>query len=148
MKRINNLGRKKTQALLKKAPFFEAFTHSECERIIDSDAAFFVANEGEYIIKQESLDTAFYVLMSGEAFVLLNGHDALTATVQPGDFFGEIAFIQNAPRTSNVIANEICIMLRIDRALLNMLTASVREKIKDKVIEKLVAMVTAGNHND
>lgn len=145
MKRITQMGRGKILIILNKVPFFKDFTPAERERVLDNDAAFFVANENEYIIEQDTLDTAFYILLSGSARVTLEGVDDALAVVGPGDFFGEIAFIQNTPRTSNVIANEVCILMKVDRRLLGALNAEVREKFKDQVIMKLAAMVTAKN---
>jgi CRP-like cAMP-binding protein len=145
MKRINNLGRGKLLLILNKVPFFKFFTPAERERVLDNDAAFYVANDGEYIIEQNTLDTAFYILLSGSARVTLDEIDNTLANMGPGDFFGEIAFIQNTPRTSNVIANEVCILMKVDRQLLGALNAEVREKFKDNVIVKLAKMVAAKN---
>ena len=145
MKRITHLGRGKILIILNKVPFFKDFTPAERERVLDNDAAFFVANEDEYIIEQNTLDTAFYILLSGSARVTLDGVDNSLATMGPGDFFGEIAFIQNTSRTSNVIANEVCILMKVDRRLLGALNAEVREKFKDQVIIKLAGMVASKN---
>lgn len=145
MKRITHLGRGKILIILNKVPFFKDFTPPEREKVIDTDAAFYVANENEYIIEQNTLDTAFYILLSGSARVCLEGSDSSLATMGPGDFFGEIAFIQNTPRTTNVIANEVCILLKVDRRLLGALNAEVREKFKDQIIFKLAGMVAAKN---
>ena len=146
MKRINNLSRGKILMILNKVPFFKDFTSHERERVVDNKATFFVANEGEYIIEQGTLDTAFYILMSGSARVSLEGKDdQVLAKMGPGDFFGEIAFLENSARTTNVIANELCIMLRVDRRLLGTLSAEIREKFKDQIIRKLVAMVNQSN---
>lgn len=145
MKRITHLGRGKILIILNKVPFFKDFTPAERERVLDNDAAFFVANEDEYIIEQNTLDTAFYILLSGSARVTLDGVEESLATMGPGDFFGEIAFIQNTSRTSNVIANEVCILMKVDRRLLGALNADVREKFKDQVIIKLAAMVASKN---
>jgi CRP/FNR family cyclic AMP-dependent transcriptional regulator len=145
MKRITHLGRGKVLIIMNKVPFFKDFAPAERERILDNDAAFFVANEDEYIIEQNTLDTAFYILLSGSARVTLEGVEASLATMGPGDFFGEIAFIQNTARTSNVIANEVCILMKVDRRLLGALCAEVREKFKDQVIIKLANMVAAKN---
>jgi CRP/FNR family cyclic AMP-dependent transcriptional regulator len=145
MKRITHMGRGKVLIIMNKVPFFKDFAPAERERILDNDAAFFVANEDEYIIEQNTLDTAFYILLSGSARVTLEGVEASLATMGPGDFFGEIAFIQNTPRTSNVIANEVCILMKVDRRLLGALCAEVREKFKDQVIIKLANMVAAKN---
>jgi CRP/FNR family cyclic AMP-dependent transcriptional regulator len=145
MKRITNLGRGKILIIMNKVPFFKSFSPIERERVLDNDAAFFVANEDEFIIQQDTLDTAFYILLSGSARVTLEGVEKSLATMGPGDFFGEIAFIQNTSRTSNVIANEVCILIKVDRRLLGALNAEVREKFKDQVIIKLAKMVAAKN---
>jgi len=134
--------------ILNKVPFFKDFTSYERERVVDNKATFYVANGDEYIIEQGTLDTAFYILMSGSARVSLEGKDDIVlAQMGPGDFFGEIAFLENAPRSSNVIANDVCILLRVDRRLLGTLSPEIREKFKDKIIHKLVAMVTQRNAN-
>ncbi len=145
MKRINSLGRGKILIILNKVPFFKEFTPAEREKIIDKEAAFYVANEDEYIIEQNTLDTAFYILLNGTARVTLEGVENSLATMGPGDFFGEIAFIQNTPRTSNVIANNLCILLKVDRRLLGALNAEIREKFKDQIIFKLAGMIAAKN---
>ena len=145
MKRITHMGRGKILMILNKVPFFKDFTPQERERVVDADAAFYVANDDEYIIEQNTLDTAFYILLSGSARVTLEGIDGTLATMGPGDFFGEIAFIQNTPRTTNVIANEVSIMLKVDRRLLGALNAEVREKFKDQIINKLANMVASIN---
>ncbi|MGR6872615.1 cyclic nucleotide-binding domain-containing protein [Pseudomonas sp. HK3] len=147
MKRITTLGRGRILLILNKVPFFNRFTPLEKEKVIDTDASFYVAQENEYIIEQNTLDTAFFILLSGTANVLLDGNEKPLAEVGPGDFFGEISFIQNTPRTSNVVANEVCILLKVDRRLLGALNSDIREKFKDQVIIKLAAMVTAKNNN-
>ncbi len=145
MKRITHLGRGKMLIILNKVPFFKEFMPDEREKVIDTDAAFYVANEDEYIIEQNTLDTAFYILLNGTARVTLEGVDTVLATMGPGDFFGEIAFIQNTPRTTNVIANDVCILLKVDRRLLGALNAEIREKFKDQIIFKLAGMVANKN---
>jgi len=147
MKRVTTLGRGKILIILNKVPFFKGFTSFEKEKIVDTDAAFFVAQEDEYIIEQNTLDTAFYILLSGTARVALDGVEQPLAQVEPGDFFGEIAFIQNTSRTSNVIANEVCILLRVDRRLLGALNAEIREKFKDQIIIKLAGMIAEKNNS-
>lgn len=148
MKRITTLGRGKILIILNKVPFFKGFTSFEKEKIVDTEASFFVAQEDEYIIEQDTLDTAFYILLSGSARVTLEGKETPLAELEPGNFFGEIAFIQNTPRTSNVIANEVCIMLKVDRRLLGALNAEIREKFKDQIIIKLASMVASKNNED
>ncbi|MEY8203427.1 MAG: cyclic nucleotide-binding domain-containing protein [Bermanella sp.] len=145
MKRITHLGRGKILIILNKVPFFKDFTPLEREKVIDTEAAFYVASADEYIIEQNTLDTAFYILLNGTASVTLDGVEKALTTVGPGDFFGEIAFIQNTARTSNVIARDVCILLKVDRRLLGALQAEIREKFKDQIILKLAGMIAAKN---
>ena len=145
MKRITTIGRGKILIILNKVPFFKHFTSFEREKIVDNQATFYVANEDEYIIEQETLDTAFYILLSGGARVTLEGVQGSVAEMGPGDFFGEIAFILNCPRSSNVIANETCILMKVDRKLLGALNADIREKFKDQVISKFANIIANQN---
>lgn len=145
MKRITTIGRGKILIILNKVPFFKHFTPFEREKVVDTQATFYVANEDEYIIEQETLDTAFYILLSGGARVTLEGVQGSVAEMGPGDFFGEIAFILNCPRSSNVIANETCILMKVDRKLLGALNADIREKFKDQVISKFANIIANQN---
>lgn len=145
MKKISTLTRGKMLIILNKVPFFKEFTSFERERIVDNNAAFYVVNEDEFIIEQGTLDTAFYILMSGSARVMLEGRTDVLAQMHPGEFFGEIAFIQNVPRSSHVVANETCILLKVDRRLLGALNPEIREKFKDQIIYKLANMITKNN---
>jgi CRP-like cAMP-binding protein len=145
MKRITTISRGKILIILNKVPFFKHFTSFEREKIVDNQATFYVANEDEYIIEQDTLDTAFYILLSGGARVTLEGVQGSVAEMGPGDFFGEIAFILNCPRSSNVIANETCILMKVDRKLLGALNADIREKFKDQVISKFANIIANQN---
>lgn len=143
MKKVTTMTRGKILIILNKVPFFKDFTPYERERVVDNDAGFFVAEAGEYIIEQGTLDTAFYILLSGGADVKIGDKEAAVARIEPGDFFGEIAFLRNTPRTSHVVACDTAIMLRVDRRLLGALSAEIREKIKDKIIDKLLMMIAS-----
>jgi CRP/FNR family transcriptional regulator, cyclic AMP receptor protein len=143
MKKVTSMSRGKMLIILNKVPFFKDFTPYERERVVDNDATFFVAEADEFIIEQGTLDTAFYILLSGAANVRVGDSEESVARINPGDFFGEIAFLRNTPRTSHVVASELAIMLRVDRRLLGALSAEIREKIKDKIIDKLLMMVAA-----
>jgi Pyruvate phosphate dikinase, AMP/ATP-binding domain/Cyclic nucleotide-binding domain len=57
---------------------------------------------GETVIQEGSGGSAFYVIDSGEARVLVGGE--WRATLGPGDYFGEIALIDQGSRTATIIA--------------------------------------------
>jgi CRP-like cAMP-binding protein len=57
---------------------------------------------GETVIQEGSGGSAFYVIDSGEARVLVGGE--WRATLGPGDHFGEIALIDQGSRTATIVA--------------------------------------------
>jgi CRP-like cAMP-binding protein len=147
MQRTKKLTDGQIVLLLGKIPFFRAFEMPEKEQLV-RHAALYVAKEGEKIVEQGSLDHDFYILLSGTAAVSLE-HDAkVIAEMSPGDFFGEISFILNTPRSSHIIANSLCILLQVDRRMLGNLGPIIREKFKDQIIFKLANMVVATNENN
>lgn len=57
--------------------------------------------KGEYIIRQGEEGNKFYFIDEGEAVATLklgNGEEKEVKTYKPGDYFGEIALLQNEPR--------------------------------------------------
>jgi CRP/FNR family transcriptional regulator, cyclic AMP receptor protein len=56
----------------------------------------------EDIVREGSTGTALYIVLSGRARVVRGG-DQL-AELSPGDFFGELALIEEHPRSASVIA--------------------------------------------
>jgi CRP-like cAMP-binding protein len=58
---------------------------------------------GETIIKEGSGGAAFYVIETGEVTVTIGGEPR--ATLGPGDYFGEIALIDEGARIASIVAN-------------------------------------------
>jgi CRP/FNR family transcriptional regulator, cyclic AMP receptor protein len=58
--------------------------------------------DGETIIREGSGGAAFYVIESGEARVTIGGQPR--ALLGPGDYFGEIALIDEGARIATVVA--------------------------------------------
>lgn len=59
---------------------------------------------GETVVKEGSTGTALYIVLRGRARVEQGG--ATLASLVPGDFFGELALIEEHPRSASVIAEE------------------------------------------
>ena len=58
--------------------------------------------EGERILRQEISGSAFYVILDGEAQVIVDGTPR--ATLGRGEFFGEVSILLGEPPVADVIA--------------------------------------------
>lgn len=147
MKGIRLINRVKILNIIDKIDFFSAFNPGEKNMIVDTRSRFVAADKGEHIIVQGEKDSAFYILLHGTAHVELEENGKTLAVLQPGDFFGEVSFLTNTPRTSNVKAADTCILFRFDKKVMQALPPMTREKIKDKIIAKLVNLLAEKNES-
>jgi CRP/FNR family cyclic AMP-dependent transcriptional regulator len=141
MKKTAGLSHAHIQMILQKIPFFRNFHPDERERLANEQDSFVIARPNESVVRKNSEERAFYILLSGTCEVMNRVGDEPIVELTPGEFFGEISFLTETPRTSTVRAKEVCILMRIDQQLMGHLRAEMREKIKDQLIEKLVARI-------
>ena len=75
------------------------------------------------VISQGQCETSMYVLLEGEVSVshTVNGGQVELARFRPGRFFGEVALVDDGPRSASVTALQRCELLRIDRSMLHIL---------------------------
>jgi MFS family permease len=66
---------------------------------------------GDEIVRQGGLGDRFYVIDSGSVEVLVDGRPS--ASLGPGDYFGEIALLRDVPRTATVQAREDGLLLTL-----------------------------------
>jgi CRP/FNR family transcriptional regulator, cyclic AMP receptor protein len=74
-------------------PQLEALSHTFNEEVFA---------EGQRVIRQDMAGTGFYVILEGEARVVIDGEER--ARLTRGDFFGEISILTDTPPTADVIA--------------------------------------------
>jgi CRP/FNR family cyclic AMP-dependent transcriptional regulator len=67
--------------------------------------------------------------------VFKHSHLLELGSIEPGEFIGEGAFINNRERSINARAKENAIVLAITADALTRLPNVIREKIKDRIIE-------------
>lgn len=90
-------------AVLARLPLFEGISEDSLARLTavvgEQDFA-----GGQFIVRQGQVGTGLYVLLAGSVTVE-RGSDEL-AVLGPGDFFGELAVIDQRPRGASVKAIE------------------------------------------
>ena len=88
---------------LSRVDLFSGVAREELERIADlSGEIDFPA--GRHIVQQGFVGNGLYIIVTGRARVV-RGDDTL-AELGPGDFFGELAVIDQQPRLASVVAME------------------------------------------
>jgi CRP-like cAMP-binding protein len=77
-------------------PELEAVAHTFDEEVF---------GEGQRVLRQGISGGAFYVILEGEATVMLDGHER--ARLGRGDFFGEIAALEGGTPTADIRADTL-----------------------------------------
>ena len=132
MKKTAGLSHAHIQMVLQKIPFFRSCMPDERERLATEQDSFVVARPKEAIVLKGSMERAFYIILSGTVEIMDCEGKKPIFELTPGEFFGEISFLSETPRTSSVRSQDVCILMRIDQQLMARLRAETREKIKDK----------------
>lgn len=76
-----------------------------------------VVAAGETIVRQDETGDTMYLMVTGEA-VVNHRRDGLTfelARLRDGDFFGEIALVDEGPRSADVVAETECVLFGISQ---------------------------------
>src|SRR5450432_1498575 len=109
-------------AQLKAMSLFAEFTENEVSAFLDLVEPI-VVKAGERIVKQDDHGDCMFILTSGRAKVKhhRDGKSFDLAELKPGEFFGEIALVDEGPRSADVEAIEDCELMRIPHAMLRAL---------------------------
>ncbi|HYA89050.1 MAG TPA: cyclic nucleotide-binding domain-containing protein [Nitrospirota bacterium] len=114
---------------LKKVNLFKMLTVNELEKIekISRIEAF---AKDTVIFKEGDPGDRCFVITNGDVriskFIPNIGEEAL-AVLKPGDYFGEMALIDNFPRSAHAIANTDLVLLAISKTDLDNILSSDRE---------------------
>jgi len=88
-------------AHLAEVPLFSHCSKKDLQTIARNTEVMQVA-EGARIVSQGEAGNAFYVLLEGNALVARNGQRV--GELHAGDYFGELAILDPAPRNADVVA--------------------------------------------
>eukprot|EP00747_Dinoflagellata_sp_TGD_P024852 gnl/TRDRNA2_/TRDRNA2_130841_c0_seq2.p1 gnl/TRDRNA2_/TRDRNA2_130841_c0~~gnl/TRDRNA2_/TRDRNA2_130841_c0_seq2.p1 ORF type:complete len:405 (+),score=128.24 gnl/TRDRNA2_/TRDRNA2_130841_c0_seq2:92-1306(+) len=104
--------RNRYNVFLGRVPIFAAMDDYERSQVADAlrSESF---SDGKEVIKQGDKGDKFFILEEGEAIASKDGQKVYEYSV--GDYFGELALIQNQPRAASVLARGQLKVLSLDR---------------------------------
>ena len=85
--------------LLERSPLFLGYSHDEIKKLAEEfDEQTYMADRG--VLTEGLTGMDFFLILDGEAVVHHEGEEL--ARLHPGDFFGEVAALDDGPRTASV----------------------------------------------
>ncbi|MDQ2691612.1 MAG: ATP-binding protein [Chloroflexota bacterium] len=97
---------------------FPGIRPDEIEELI-ANSAVHTYEPGTVLCRENAVEDRFYMILEGEAEVtksINNTEERLLKMLYPGDFFGEMALIHNAPRAATVTVKTRLTALELDKA--------------------------------
>ena len=94
-------------------PLFRYLTEKEREKVENIAEVKRIA-EGGYLIRAHEIDSTLFAIEEGHLDIvgIRDGKQVVLATVGPGDVLGEVAFIDDSPRSVSVRAGEEQVTVR------------------------------------
>jgi len=99
---------------LKQIPIFSSLNDNHVEKIREIIEEVNISR-GNVIFKQGDFGDAFYIIINGKVKISKHedGEDRPVAVLKDGEFFGEMALIEEAPRSASAICVEDCKLYKI-----------------------------------
>ncbi len=138
-----------TVAKIRGLTLFQEFSESELDGMASLvDCACY--SDGQLIVKQDEPGDSMYVIVTGSVKVVHRGETKQIelATLSAGDFFGELALVDEGPRSADVLAVGDTRMLAISQATIRALAGvypSAAFKLLVAVGRVLVTRLRTGN---
>ncbi|MBC8287986.1 MAG: cyclic nucleotide-binding domain-containing protein [Nitrospinae bacterium] len=132
--------------LINNIPFFGSFNVSERQEFASLSNQVIEYSEKVAIVEEGQKDMAVFVVLKGEAIVTRNDLPKVTINnLTPGALFGEVSFLMQTPRTTNIVTRTPVKVLKLDPKMFGKLKPETREKLKDKFINVLVSRINEMN---
>ncbi|MBF0421863.1 MAG: cyclic nucleotide-binding domain-containing protein [Magnetococcales bacterium] len=161
---FNHLSTDQVQGIIHALELFSFLEEGEAEEIAGDFLNILGFDTGEFLIQEGGADRSLFVLLHGYASVVKEGAGIPMAQLEPGDFFGEVAFLTGRKRITNVIVHppsmtspprsrfyldetirttilskqkKTAIVLRLSHEILPTLGPSLRIRFKNMMIDRL-----------
>jgi CRP/FNR family cyclic AMP-dependent transcriptional regulator len=106
-----------SSAMLRSVPLFASFSE-EPLRLLATVVTRRSVTRGTIIMAAGDPTDSLYIVLSGRLKVMMSdadGKEVILTIIGPGEFFGEMGLIDDAPRSASVVAIEPCELLAITR---------------------------------
>ncbi len=133
-KSIKKLSSKGIYELLHGLEFFKEFSVYEKTKMSEFASSFKVYRKGEIILRENSRDMAFFVMIKGHVRAHKGGHNL--AKFAPGEMFGDVAFLTGTPQTMTIESLTNVLVMRVDQEMFTSLGPESREKFKNHIIKR------------
>ncbi|MES2361655.1 MAG: Crp/Fnr family transcriptional regulator [Pseudomonadota bacterium] len=107
--------------LIRRVPLFSMLTASQAESVADAVVKCRF-KRGEAIVEQGKKSNALSIILTGRARVITTdqrGREVILATMQPGDYVGEMSLIDNEPHSATVraeVQTDVLVLGRLEFA--------------------------------
>lgn len=134
--------------MLRKVTLFSELSDAQLD-LLDARSIVRTYPKGSIIVNEGEQGNALFVIQSGSVKTYLsetNGKEVLLSTQGPGDYFGELALFDDAPRSASVAVVEPCKVTIISKATLRD-TLHERPEIALVLLKGLAARIRALTEN-
>ncbi|MBQ4850712.1 cyclic nucleotide-binding domain-containing protein [Pseudoalteromonas sp. MMG013] len=142
MKLLENVPLLKQLEIINRLNFFNEFTLSERQVLLESFSHLYLVHEKHHAFKRFELDNRLFIVLSGEFIIFKKSQLLELGRVGPGEFIGEGAFICHKEHSTSAKALKDSILLAITPEAMTRLPNVIREKVKDKIIEGMSARIS------
>ena len=121
--------------LLRKVSYFEQCTNAQLRVLIEQGYRQFLPAQ-RIICRENELGESFYMILTGKVEVVSERLNQVIATLEAGEFFGEISLLTGTPRTATVRTVEETTLFVVDRRALQKLLQDHRN-LADQIAQAL-----------
>ncbi len=129
------------RAAVQAVPLLSSFTDEQLEDVLNS-SSLIECEAGDTIIKEGTLGSRIYVLLSGSLDVRVGGKE-VAAIKHPGEIFGELALLNEDRRRASIVATEKTACLAIDQKFLQDIRPREEDPAFHAALYEFVARVVA-----
>ncbi len=144
-------GRTLTPSKLKRNRFFKDFSEKELSELLEVCTVQTFDPE-EYVLREKDVSRHICIILAGRiqvGKVLYAGDEKELGTLGPGEFFGEMAFLDGSPRSASASSVEHSTVIMIDKDSFDKLVSkrpAIAYKITMKIARVLAARLRESNN--